>query len=133
MQSQYVLDQRGTVHVVCSNDPGPNTLCCGQSENWRRLAEFPQGGALCEFCAAYMLPNVKVEGYHLPTLARLYRELGSPTDDNAGLASFMWRMSNRSCIPPSLAADFMRAAGYNPFQGYPLQRLKTPNLERVKQ
>ena len=132
MQSTYVLDQHGTVHVAQSYGSGPRRLACQQSSSWRELSEFPPDGRLCEFCAAVMLPDVLVEGYHLPTVARLCRELGSPVDDPAGLASFMWRMSNRAHIPPSLAADFMRAAGYNPFQGYPLKRLKTPNVEAVK-
>jgi hypothetical protein len=80
-------------------------------------------------CALYMLPEVKVNGYHLPTLARLCRALDCPTND--GLAALIWRISNVGTTY-SLGADFLRACGYVPFQGFPLVRLKTPDMESAK-
>jgi len=66
------------------------------------------------------LPDVTFNNYHLPTLARLARELGSPTHD--GLAEFLWRLSNSASLPVEIAVDFMEAAGYEPFKGFPLRK-----------
>lgn len=131
----YVIDDQQTVHAIHrlidrkdKNAAGYRTLHCGQTGSWRVLKEFPPDGALCEFCALYMLDQVTVNGYHLPTLARLCRALDRPTKD--GLAALVWRLSY-TITPVSLAADFMRACGYVPFEGFPLTRLKTPNMESV--
>lgn len=59
-------------------------------------------------------------GIHLPTLARLCVTLGSPTTGR--MAEMVWRLSNISCLPYPIAADFMSAAGYTPFRGFPLTR-----------
>ncbi len=40
-----------------------------------------------------MQSNVTVNGYHLPTLARLCKELDSPAQ--GALAEFIWRLQNR--------------------------------------
>jgi len=130
---QYVIDDRQTVHAISErfySAREPHTLACGHAGQWQRLTVFPEDGALCEFCALYMLPEVTVEGFHLGTLARLCRVLGCPTDDR--LASLVWRLSCLSAVSPSLGADFMRACGYVPFKGFPLVRAKTPNLEAAK-
>lgn len=127
---QYVIDQNEVVHAVRADHTHVRALCCGQAGQWRALREFPQDGALCEFCALYMLPEVTCEGFHLRTVARLCRSLESPIDN--GLAAIVWRLSTTSFLDSSLAADFLRACGYKPFQGFPLQRLKSPNLEFSK-
>ncbi len=62
--------------------------------------------------------NFTFNGYHLPTIARLCKELGSPREGD--LAEFVWRLSNAAALPVGIAQEFMRAAGYEPFQGYPL-------------
>jgi hypothetical protein len=131
---QYALDRQNTVHATrAEHTPYPGrrlTLSCGQAGQWRPLLKFPNDGSLCELCALYMLPEVTAEGYHLGTLARLCRVLGCPKAD--ALASLVWRLSVH-ILPVSLAEDFMRACGYVPFQGFPLTRLKTPNLEAAPQ
>jgi ribonuclease HI len=62
--------------------------------------------------------NLTLDGYHLPTIARLCKELGSPTQ--GPLAEFVWRLSNFAALPFAAAEEFMRSAGYVPFKGYPL-------------
>ena len=69
---------------------------------------------------AAVLPNVSYNGYHLPTLARCCRDLGSPTQGE--LAEFIWRLGTRETFPVVLAQNFMRACGYQPSKGFPLQR-----------
>ena len=69
------------------------------------------------------LPNITFDGYHLPTVARLAQELGRPTND--GLAEFIWRLSNSASLPVEIAVDFMEAAGYEPFKGFPLRRKRS--------
>ena len=66
------------------------------------------------------MQNITFDGYHLPTLVRLAKELGSPTND--GLAEVIWRLSNRNTMPLKVACDFMSEAGYLPFMGFPLMR-----------
>jgi ribonuclease HI len=58
------------------------------------------------------------DGYQLPTISRLCKELGSPTEGH--LAEFVWRISNSSALPVGVAQEFLRSAGYVPFKGYPL-------------
>jgi hypothetical protein len=128
---QYVIDERSTQHALRTEGGQLRTLCCGQAGQWRLLGDYSPEMPLCEFCALYMLPDLKLEGYHLPTLARLCRALDRPIND--GLACLVWRLSNLSAISATLAADFMRACGYQPFQGFPLLRAKTPNLEVTRQ
>jgi hypothetical protein len=43
-----------------------------------------------------------------------------PTGDD--FAEALWRWSNRNSTPTDFACHVMRAAGYEPFQGFPLQR-----------
>jgi hypothetical protein len=126
----YAIDEARTVHAI-RTDSHIRSLCCGRAGQWRILHEFPEGGALCEFCALYMLPEVIVEGFHLRTMARICRELERPT--GGPLAGLVWRLSTTSLLGITLAEDFMRACGYVPFCGFPLVHLKTPNLESVKQ
>ena len=126
MECKYVMDQATTVHVL---GPLKKTLCCSPTGHWHNLDSFPEDGALCEFCALYMLPEYIVDRYHLPTLARLCRVLGSPV--KSGLASIVWQLSNTASMPIPLAHDFMRACGYVPFQGFPLRQLRTPDLESL--
>ena len=64
-------------------------------------------------------PNVSYNGIHLPTLARLARDLNHPTTDR--FAEYVWRLSNVPTLPGDYAARFMRAAGYEPFVGFPLR------------
>jgi hypothetical protein len=128
---QYVIDERNMQHALRTEDGLIRTLCCGRSSQWRPLREYEPEMPLCEFCALYMLPDLKLEGYHLPTLARLCRALDRPVDD--GLACLVWRLSNLSALSDSLSRDFMRACGYLPFMGFPLTRAKTPNLEVTRQ
>ena len=64
-------------------------------------------------------PDVSYNGINLPTLARVARDLGSPT--TGGFAEYLWRLSNDLTLPVEYAARFMRAAGYEPFVGYPLR------------
>lgn len=132
---QYVIDNQQMVHATrAERTPYPGrriVLACGQPGQWRRLFAFPENGVLCEFCALYMLPEISAEGFHLGTLARLCRVLGCPTEDR--LAAIVWRLSCLSTIGVPLAEDFMRACGYVPFQGFPLTRMKTPNLEAKPQ
>jgi hypothetical protein len=66
------------------------------------------------------LQNVTFNGYHLPTLAKLARELGSPT--NNGFAEFLWRLHNSNALPVELSTSLMEEAGYEAFKGFPLQR-----------
>ncbi len=65
-----------------------------------------------------MNTNLTFNGYHLPTVARLCQELGSPTE--GALAEFVWRLSNSDSLSIAAAQEFMRSAGYVPFKGYPL-------------
>lgn len=67
-----------------------------------------------------MLQNITYNGYHLPTLARLARELNRPTQDD--FAEFLWRLHNSPSLPVEIATRFMEEAGYEPFKGFPLQR-----------
>lgn len=62
--------------------------------------------------------NLTFEGYHLPTVARIARDLGSPTGDR--FAEFLWRLHNSPALPVEVAQEFMREAGYEPFKGFPL-------------
>lgn len=64
-------------------------------------------------------PNVTYNGLHLPTVARVAREMNSPTD--TAFAEYLWRLSNASSLPIDIARRFMRAAGYEPFVGFPLR------------
>lgn len=66
-------------------------------------------------------PDVTVNGYHLPTIARLARDLDSPTTGD--VAAKVWGLSTMNILPAALAERFMLAAGYEPFKGYPLQRV----------
>src|SRR2546423_7436207 len=68
-----------------------------------------------------MQSDTTFQGYHLPTLAKLCKELNSPTEGE--LAAFVWRLSNMSTLPSTVAEEFLRSAGYKPFTGYPLTRL----------
>ncbi len=65
-------------------------------------------------------PDVTVNGYHLPTLARLARELDRP--ERGEVAWIIWRISSSATLPAYIEKLFMEAAGYRPFAGYPLQR-----------
>jgi len=69
------------------------------------------------------MTEITFDGYHLPTLAKVCRELNSPSD--GALAEFVWRLSNSPAMPIMLAAEFLRSAGYVPFKGYPLQRRRS--------
>ena len=51
---------------------------------------------------------------------------GYPTTGT--FAAELWGWSNAETTPPQLAADTMTAAGYVPFQGYPLRRRTAPTL-----
>jgi hypothetical protein len=66
------------------------------------------------------MQNVTFNGYHLPTIAKLAKELGSPKDDL--LANFIWRLSNSQSLPVNVATDLMEEAGYVAFSGFPLKR-----------
>jgi len=65
------------------------------------------------------MQNITINGLHLPTLAKIARELGSPTDD--AFAEYLWRLSNY-LQPVEYAVQLMQEAGYKPFAGFPLQR-----------
>jgi hypothetical protein len=67
-----------------------------------------------------MKHDITYGGLHLPTLARLCAMLGSPTTGR--IAEMAWKLSNASSLPYEIAADFMYAAGYAPFRGFPLTR-----------
>jgi len=67
------------------------------------------------------MKEVTFNGFHLPTLARLAHHLGCPIDDS--FAEFIWRLSNYDSLPGTVAAEFMKEAGYSPFRGFPLVRL----------
>jgi len=64
-------------------------------------------------------PKVCYNGVHLPTLARLARDLNHPP--TGSFAEYLWRLSNAPTLPVDYAARFMRAAGYEPFVGFPLR------------
>jgi hypothetical protein len=66
------------------------------------------------------MQNVIFNGYHLPTLAKLCKELGSPSD--GALAEFVWRLSNVDTLPVKIGYEFMAEAGYVPYVGFPLLR-----------
>jgi len=68
-----------------------------------------------------MPAEITYNGYHLPTLAKIARELGRPTDDK--LADIIWHLSN--AVPVEVATDFMEQAGYEPFKGFPLRRKRS--------
>ena len=68
------------------------------------------------------MQDISFNGWHLPTLARLARELGNPT--RGQFAAFLWDLSNKPTFPVELATDLMQEAGYEPFKGYPLVPLK---------
>jgi ribonuclease HI len=65
-----------------------------------------------------MNSNFTSNGYHLPTISRLCKEVGSPR--KGYLAEFVWRLSNSAALPVGVAREFLRSAGYAPFKGYPL-------------
>jgi hypothetical protein len=66
------------------------------------------------------MEQITFNGYHLPTLAKLARDLGRPTCD--AFAEFIWHFtSSEHGLPVPLAKQFMAAAGYKPFVGLPLQ------------
>lgn len=69
------------------------------------------------------MQNLTFNGYHLPTLARLARELHRPIDN--AFAEFVWRLSNTPTLPVEHATAFMEEAGYEPFKGFPLQRRRS--------
>jgi hypothetical protein len=64
--------------------------------------------------------DITVNGYHLPTLAKVIRDMGSPTE--GPVAAIAWNISVRASVPAEISAQFLEAAGYEPFQGYPLER-----------
>ena len=122
----YVYDSNKVLHVRAAASMS-GMVCCGRSGQGLTTDKFPDGAILCDLCALYMLPEVKVNGYYLPTLARLARALNCPTED--GFAELIWRLSNDAAMPNKLGEDFLRACGYVPFQSFPLVRLKTPDME----
>ncbi len=70
-----------------------------------------------------MQTDLTFNGYHLPTLARVIKEMGSPTEGYA--ACLIWNLTNMASLPVPYAEELARAAGYEPFQGYPLTRAVT--------
>jgi hypothetical protein len=60
--------------------------------------------------------------YEMGELSRAVFHERFPTD--TATAEKLWRFSNRSEIPADLAARFLESLGYEPFQGFPLQRRK---------
>jgi hypothetical protein len=78
-------------------------------------------------CLAMMgCPDVTFSGYHLPTVARLAREQGSP--ELGDLAWQIWKISTADALPVEMALRFMWAAGYKAFVGYPLQRTEAQHV-----
>lgn len=79
-----------------------------------------------------MNTDLTFNGYHLPTIARLCQEFGSPTE--GALAEFVWRLSNSDALPAAAVQEFMRSAGYEPFKGYPLAKADNitpqPDIDR---
>jgi ribonuclease HI len=72
-----------------------------------------------------MSTNFTFNEYHLPTISRLCKELGSPREGH--FAEFVWRLSTSTALPSDIAADFMRSAGYVPHRGYPLTPVDSEN------
>jgi hypothetical protein len=68
------------------------------------------------------MQDATFNGLHLPTVARIAREMGSPI--KGSFAAFLWSLSNRETLPVELATDLMKEAGYKPFCGYPLVKAK---------
>ncbi len=66
------------------------------------------------------MQDITFNGYHLPTIAQLAKELGSPI--NGAFAELIWHLSNRDTLPYTIAVEFMEEAGYVAFQGFPLVR-----------
>ena len=66
------------------------------------------------------MENITINGYHLPTLAKLVKELGSPSTGK--LASIVWDISTRASLPYAYGESFMIACGYKPYRGYPLTK-----------
>lgn len=60
------------------------------------------------------------------------RKRGNPTNDE--FAESFWRWSNSQSVSYQLAAQTMREAGYKPFPGFPLQRLRasTPQTQPLQ-
>lgn len=54
---------------------------------------------------------------------------GSPTTGQ--FAAHLWGWSNSRDVPTQLAMQTMRAAGYEPFTGYPLTRLRSQSINRL--
>ena len=54
---------------------------------------------------------------------------GSPTEGQ--FAAHVWGWSNSRDVPTQLAMRTMRAAGYEPFMGYPLTRAKSQSTQRL--
>ena len=67
------------------------------------------------------MQDILFDGYHLPTLAKIARAIGKPTE--GAFANLLWEPSNRDSLPAILAMELMVAAGYRPFHGYPLKRV----------
>lgn len=65
-------------------------------------------------------PSEFYQSYHLLTLAKVARLLERPTE--GALAWVIWTISTDA--PVAQAIEFMQAAGYVPFVGYPLTRQK---------
>jgi hypothetical protein len=78
--------------------------------------------AMAELARVLNCPDVTVNGYHLPTIARLARDLDSPITGD--VAAKVWNLSTSSALPAPVAERFMAAAGYEAFKGYPLQRVR---------
>jgi hypothetical protein len=62
------------------------------------------------------MEQITFNGYHLPTLSKVAREIGRPICD--AFAEFIWQLTSSDV---RLAKEFMAAAGYKPFVGPPLQ------------
>jgi ribonuclease HI len=65
--------------------------------------------------------NISLDDYHLPTIAKLCRTLGSPAE--GPLAQFVWHLVNTPIFPANILGDFCHSAGYEVGRDYPLTPL----------
>lgn len=86
-------------------------------------AELDTGTLLTLIDAATQtaVPGFKWDGQSWPTLHKAAAALGHPTE--GPLAWAIWQVSARLSLTSKQTAEWMRACGYQPFAGYPLQRL----------
>jgi hypothetical protein len=71
-------------------------------------------------CADESQFDISVNGYHLPTLAKVVREMGSPCD--GPISTICWNIAVVAGYRSPAARAFLAACGYEATAAYPLKR-----------